>query len=544
MKIVPVNQSTVLVELDDLSQTLGLYERLQQSPIAGVTSLVPAARTLLVSFAPERIAAGELARRLLAQPLTASDHIQGERIEIPVHYDGEDLDDVARLLDLTTDEVIRRHGEHDYRVAFCGFAPGFAYLADGAGFDVPRRPTPRTSIPAGAVALADTFSGIYPTASPGGWQLIGTTPLDMWDIKRTPPALLQPGMWVRFIATDTPPERTSVPVSAIDMAPLDTTTDDAPVQTPTLEVIHPGLQTLFQDLGRLGQTAQGVSMAGAMDKGALRTANRMVGNPSDAAALEVTLGGLKLRCHRPALIGLAGAPLTVSILTEAGKTLTHASDRPIELAPGDVLTLDTPSAGLRSYLALRGGFEVPPVLGSRSTDTLAKLGPRPLARGDQLRAARLPATALSLDTPELPELPRAGQTVTLDIVMGPRSDWFTARSLDTLCAQSWEVTTQSDRVSLRLQGEQALERTDDAELPSEGTVTGAIQVPTNGQPVLFLADHPLTGGYPVIACVADYHLDLAGQIPVDARIRFNPITDFAPLGGDDARHSNRSERSK
>nr|WP_282103554.1 5-oxoprolinase/urea amidolyase family protein [Halomonas getboli] len=520
----PVNQSTLLVELDGLSQTLGLHERLRQAPIPGVTTLVPAARTLLVSFAPERISADELARRLLAQPPADSDHRQGELIEIPVHYAGEDLDDVARLLDLTTDEVIRRHGEHDYRVAFCGFAPGFAYLSGGAGFDVPRRPTPRTRIPAGAVALAGTFSGIYPTASPGGWQLIGTTPLDMWDVERTPAALLQPGMRVRFSATDAPPERTSVPAPAINT--------DAPVQAPTLEIVHPGLQTLFQDLGRFGQTAQGVSTAGAMDKGALRAANRRVGNPSDAAALEVALGGLKLRCHRPAMLGLAGAPLAVSIRTEAGETLSPAFDGPIELAAGDVLTLGTPRAGLRSYLALRGGFEVAPVLGSRSTDTLAKLGPRPLARGDRLRAAELPVTALDLEAHAAPELPSAGQTVTLDIVMGPRSDWFTAQALETLCAQAWDVTSQSDRIGLRLQGERALERINDAELPSEGTVTGAIQVPASGQPVLFLADHPLTGGYPVIACVADYHLDLAGQIPANARIRFNPINDFSPLGGE------------
>ncbi|WP_016853594.1 urea amidolyase family protein [Halomonas smyrnensis] len=533
MRILPVNQRALLVELDDLAQTLGLHERLQQAPIAGVTTLVPAARTLLVHFAPERITAAELTRGLLAQPPSGGDHRQGERIEIPVHYAGEDLDDVARLLDLTTDEVIRRHGEHDYRVAFCGFAPGFAYLAGGAGFDVPRRPTPRTRIPAGAVALAGTFSGIYPTASPGGWQLIGTTPLEMWDVERTPAALLQPGMRVRFIATDAPPERTSVPAPDIDTPARDTSrADGGALPVPMLEVIQPGLQTLFQDLGRPGQTDQGVSTAGAMDQGALRAANRRVGNPSDAAALEIALGGLRLRCHRPVLIGLAGAPLAVSIRTATGETQLPAGDRPIELAAGDVLTLGTPSAGLRSYLALRGGFEVAPVLGSRATDTLAKLGPAPLARGDQLRAADLPVTALSLEPSPSRELPRSGQTVTLDVVMGPRSDWFTARGREMLCAQHWRVTPQSDRVGLRLEGEQALERADDAELPSEGTVTGAIQVPASGQPVLFLADHPLTGGYPVIACVADHHLDLAGQIPADAHIRFNPITDFSPLGGE------------
>ncbi|WP_136247442.1 5-oxoprolinase/urea amidolyase family protein [Halomonas borealis] len=534
MRILPVNLASLLVELDDLGQALGLYERLRQAPIAGVTHLIPAARTLLVTFAPARIDADTLARRLLEQPLTNADHHHGERIEIPVYYDGEDLDDVARLLDMTTDELIRRHGEHDYRVAFCGFAPGFAYLSGGAGFDVPRRPSPRTRIPAGSVALAGAFGGVYPTASPGGWQLIGTTPLDMWDTGRTPPALLQPGMRVRFTATDTPPQRTSVP------APR----PDAIASRPaTLEVLTPGLQSLYQDLGRPGQTAQGVSTAGAMDRGAFRAANRLVGNPTDAATLEVALGGLQLRCHRPALVGVTGAHLALSIRSEAGETLTPSVGRPIELAPGDTLTLGAPSAGLRSYLALRGGFDVPPVLGSRSTDTLAKLGPTPLERGDPLCSSDLPSTALSLEEDAAFALPRAGQTITLDVVMGPRSDWFTAQGQETLCSQDWRVTGRSDRVGLRLAGEHPLERTDSAELPSEGTVTGAIQVPADGQPVLFLADHPLTGGYPVIACVADYHLDLAGQIPANASLRFNPISAFEPLGGDDTRGPNSLETS-
>ena len=128
-----------------------------------------------------------------------------------------------------------------------------------------------------------------------------------------------------------------------------------------------------------------------------------------------------------------------------------------------------------------------------------------------------------------PTLPRAGETVTLDVVLGPRTDWFTAQALQTLTGQTWRVTPQSNRIGMRLEGAQPLERRNTAELPSEGTVVGAIQVPISGQPVLFLADHPLTGGYPVIGCVAPYHLDRAGQIPVGAWLRFNPIQPFAEL---------------
>ncbi|WP_456268872.1 5-oxoprolinase/urea amidolyase family protein [Kushneria sp. AK178] len=525
MRILPVNLSTLLVELDDLSQALGLYDRLQRTPIDGVTTIIPAARTLLIHFIPARISAAQLASTLGACPVSGGAHRHGELIEIPVHYNGEDLDDVARLLDMSTDEVIRRHSKHDYQVAFCGFAPGFAYLSGGAGLDVPRRDTPRTRIPAGAVALAGTFSGIYPTDSPGGWQLIGTTPLKMWDIHREPAALLQPGMRVRFTVTDESPTRVSAPAGS--PAVRDTGT------TPCLEILQPGLQSLFQDPGREGRTDQGVSTAGAMDKSALRGANRIVGNPASATVIETAQGGLSLRCHRPAIVAVTGAETDVSITTAEGDRRDAALWWPIELAEGDTLTLGPVTAGVRCYLALRGGFDVTPILGSTSTDTLAKLGPEPLQCGDVLSPAGLAVTAVSLaETPPF-ELPRAGEEVTLDIVMGPRSDWFTDRALALLCDQDWQVTPRSDRVGIRLEGEHALTRAHHGELPSEGTVTGALQVPASGQPVLFLADHPLTGGYPVIACVADHHLDLAGQIPPGATVRFNPITRFAPLAGDD-----------
>ena len=176
---------------------------------------------------------------------------------------------------------------------------------------------------------------------------------------------------------------------------------------------------------------------------------------------------------------------------------------------------------------MRGGFAIAPVLGSCSTDTLANVGPKPLAAGDLLPV--LPARpGAVVGSPEAPPagLPTTEEVITLDVVMGPRTDWFTAEAVENLSKQIWTVTPQSNRVGIRLAGEQPLTRANSAELPSEGTALGAIQVPPSGQPVLFLADHPLTGGYPVIASVASYHLDRAGQIPVNARLRFNPVTHF------------------
>jgi len=221
------------------------------------------------------------------------------------------------------------------------------------------------------------------------------------------------------------------------------------------------------------------------------------------------------------VVAVTGAALALTLTEAKGRSWPVESHQALALADGDTLSLAAPSAGLRSYLAARGGFGITPVLGSCATDTLAHIGPAPLAVGDVL-GLRPALGGAVVGAPETPctDLPCPKETVTLDIVLGPRDDWFSQEALDLLCSQAWQVTPQSNRIGLRLAGEQALQRSVQQELPSEGTAWGAIQVPANGQPVLFLADHPLTGGYPVIANVANDHLDLAGQIPVHAWVRF------------------------
>ncbi len=283
-------------------------------------------------------------------------------------------------------------------------------------------------------------------------------------------------------------------------------------------------------MGRPGQTGQGVSRSGALDLGALRSANRAVGNPSDTACVESVLGGLSFICHGSAVIAITGAHTPVTITNASGLQWQASNYQPIELEAGDRVSLGSPKAGLRSYLAIRGGFDVTPVLGSLSTDTLAQLGPEALAVGDRLGfTAPVTGTSVSLNEAPAFELPTTADIVTLDVVMGPRTDWFTADAIQRLSSQLWRVTSQSNRVGIRLAGDTPLERSNHQELPSEGTAVGAIQVPASGQPVLFLADHPLTGGYPVIASVASHHLDLAGQIPVNAQIRFNPLDAFEAI---------------
>ena len=518
MRFLPVNLNAVLVELEDLAQTLALLASLRAEPIAGIEELVPAARTLLITFRPAAISADELARQVGARSLDARETRIERRIEIPVRYDGEDLAEVAGLLGITPDEVVRRHTGSDYTVAFTGFAPGFAYLSGGhPSLSVPRRKVPRTRIPAGAVGLAGSFSGVYPQASPGGWQIIGVTDTPMWDLSRDTPALLQPGDAVRFVDVTGQP-RAEVQAAAAPAQPA------VPKSGCALEIRAPGLQSLLQDGGRHGQAKQGVSASGAMDRRSLQAANRLVGNASDAACIEVAYGGFQLACRGDAVVAVTGAEGTVTLTRADGAKWPLQRYQPIALADGDVLALGEPTAGIRSYIAVRGGFDIAPVLGSLSTDTLARVGPAALAAGDLLPVRAVSAGALVGESESPPAgLPTVHEEVVLDIVLGPRTDWFTPDAVGLLCGQAWTVTPQSNRVGIRLAGEEALARANHAELPSEGTARGSIQVPASGQPVLFLADHPLTGGYPVIASVATHHLDRAGQIPVNARVRFRPM---------------------
>lgn len=209
MRILPCGESGLLIELDDLDAVLGLHAELLADPPTGLVELVPAARTVFVGFDRAATDAARLAGQVRGRsprPADSGAHAAREPVEIPVHYDGADLEAVAQLTGLGPEEVVARHTGSTYAVAFCGFGPGFAYLAGlDPALHVPRREHPRTRIPTGSVGLAGEFTGVYPRASPGGWQLIGRTSLVLWDDRRDPPALLGPGTPVRFVAEDLRP---------------------------------------------------------------------------------------------------------------------------------------------------------------------------------------------------------------------------------------------------------------------------------------------------------------------------------------------------
>jgi biotin-dependent carboxylase-like uncharacterized protein len=278
-----------------------------------------------------------------------------------------------------------------------------------------------------------------------------------------------------------------------------------------IEVVRAGPLTTVQDQGRPGLAHLGVGHSGAADRPAARLANRLVGNAESAAVLETTLGGLTLRFDQRATVALTGALLAVRV---NGRGV--AMRTPTVVSAGDTITLEQPGHGVRTYVAVRGGIAVDPVLGSRSTDTLSGLGPPVLGDG-----TRLPVGDAAIGFPNVDVAPVAEPPaeVVLGALRGPRDDWFVDDACKTLGSQPYEVTPESDRIGLRLRGP-ALERRRTEELPSEGMVEGALQVTPDGMPVLFLADHPVTGGYPVIAVVDAEHIHLAAQARPGQPIRF------------------------
>ncbi|MFJ2868385.1 biotin-dependent carboxyltransferase family protein [Kitasatospora sp. NPDC087314] len=278
-----------------------------------------------------------------------------------------------------------------------------------------------------------------------------------------------------------------------------------------LLVVRPGPLTTVQDLGRRGVAHLGVPRAGALDEPALRAANRLVGNEPGAAGLETTLGGVALRALGPAVVAVTGAPSPVRVDGRAA-----AWGAPVAVPAGAVVEVGPATAGVRGYLAVAGAIAVPPVLGSRSADLLSGLGPAPLAAGDRLPVGPPPPHR---PRPDLVPLPAPPAELVLRLRLGPHADWFEASALSRLARDEYRVSPAGNRIGLRTEGP-SVARARVGELPSEGMMLGAVQIPPDGRPVVFLADHPTTGGYPVIGVVPTADLAAAAQARPGTPVRF------------------------
>lgn len=523
-RVLPFGDRGVLVECAGLDQALAIHARLARACPDGVIDLVPAARTVLVHVDPRRLPLAAV-RSWIARTAVgpAPTREAGDAVRLPIVYDGPDLAALAETLGLTPAELAARHAACEWTVAFTGFAPGFGYLvSEDWTYDIPRLDSPRTRVPAGAVGLAAGFTGAYPRETPGGWQLIGTTTAPLFDADAAPPALLAPGTRVRF-APEAAPEAapgaaasgTAPPVPAEPHA-AGGERDPRRAPTAAFRVLHPGALTTVQDLGRPGHAAEGIAVSGAADRAALRRANRLVGNPEGAAALEVALGGFRAVAEEDLWFAVTGAWGGVRLDgRDVDPSTAHAWPRGAELA------LDAFTHGVRAVVAVRGGVAASVAVGSRATDTLSGLGPAALRPGDAVDlvdrhpAAPIPATDLH------PWGPPPASAIDLEVAPGPRADWFAQPEL--LFEGVWTVSARADRVGVRLDGP-PLARTDgrarQGELASEGMLPGAVQVPPDGCPVILGPDGPVTGGYPVVAVVTDATRDALAQARPGTRVRF------------------------
>ncbi|ARU53557.1 hypothetical protein CBR64_01450 [Cellulosimicrobium cellulans] len=517
-------ETALLVDLPDLAAVRSLHRALADDVPPGVVDVVPAARTVLVRCAARGDVADARAWVQGALLRASSDVARppaGPVVEIPVRYDGPDLGDVARWAGVSVEEVVARHSGRVYEAAFGGFAPGFTYLAGvDPAIAAPRLATPRTRVPPGSVALAGELTAVYPGESPGGWRLLGRTDVAMFDVDRDPPALVAPGARVRFV-----PSR-SVAATARQGTPSTGTSDASGAPSvvaadpgpggPSVEVVATGPLVLVEDGGRPGLAAVGVGPSGAADRTSHALANRLVGNPASAATLEVTLGGLALRFRGSAVVALAGAAVPATV-----DEVPVGMNAPVRVSDGAVLRLGQAARGLRTYVAVRGGVVPGAVLGSRSRDVLSGLGPAPLRPGDRVPVGPPPSGTWPLvdvaPVRHVPGVLRPGERAgaLLDVVPAPRDDWFLPGAWQALRALR-TVSADSDRVALRLDGQAVPRRA--GELPSEGLVRGAVQIPPDGRPVVFLADRPVTGGYPVIGVLREDDVDRAAQLRPGDRV--------------------------
>jgi KipI family sensor histidine kinase inhibitor len=474
----------------------------------GIFDAVPGARTLLLLFNPRRMSSERIAEEARRGSREEGSPLARRRtVEIPVFYDpgaqtGPDLEDLARGAGLTAEAFARRHAAGEYRVAFLGFARGFPYLTGlAAELHAPRLATPRTRVPAGSVGIGDRYTGIYPGETPGGWRLIGRAPVRLFDPNDDPPSILLPGDGVRFQWIDREEFEKRRPILE------DGARACALSGRPLLSIAVPGVLTSVQGGPRRGRAIYGVPPGGAMDFETLSQGNALVGNPSDAAALEMTLVGPEVEFLAEASIVLCG-----------GSTEARINGRPLAagivqaVRPGDSVRVGAVRGSARAYLCAAGG------LGQTDRPDLS----RRLGAGDVVfldaRTQEIPRAPARSGRPDANRAP-AAENDPIRVLPGPQRDRFEPDGLTTFLRSSWQVSASSDRRGIRLEGP-AVGNVGSSEIPPEGTVLGAIQVPGDGQPIILGPDRPVTGGYAKIATVLESDFSRVARALPGAVLRF------------------------
>lgn len=506
--------------------------------LSGIVEWVPAFCSVSVYFDPLAITRNSICRKLkriikrtavvdttVSEPETGSEVLH----TVPVCYEDDLAPDMATVCShsgLSREQVIALHSSKEYLVYMLGFLPGFVYLGGMDGrLTTPRLNTPRLKIAAGSVGIAGSQTGIYPLDSPGGWQLIGRTPIKPYDPLRTPPVLFKAGDHIRF-----------EPITRQDFDRLsgifDRKQPEERILSPegaSVSVITAGALTTVQDGGRFRFQKDGFTPSGVMDRISYRLANAITGNKPEAAVLETTMLGPKLRFFEDTYFAVTGADQQPTLNGQRIPLYTQ-----VYAHAGSILSLGFTVTGLRSYIAFSGGINVPVVLGSRSTSMRYGLGGfkgRALVTGDVLplcTAAGINHTKPLPVPEELLTVPPGSVSddrgpVTLRIIAGPQDSFFPAAAVRQFIKNDYIVSGESDRMGLRLAGAKLKSR-NGTDIISDGITYGSVQISSSGQPIIMAADHQTCGGYAKIATVITADMPRLGQLKPGTGIRFKFVS--------------------
>lgn len=508
--------------------------------IAGVLEVLPTYCSVSIYF-DEAICQISLLKDLAQKALQKSEEEKTEStdsartITIPVCYEDQefapDLEKVALHAKLSKEEVIKLHSSSDYLIYMMGFLPGFPYLGGmNPQLETPRLETPRTKIPAGSVAIGGAQTGLYPVESPGGWNIIGRTPLRLFDVKRKPFFLYEAGDKIRFLPITREEFENFdeslwlAQVAGNSEASIETSDDAADSKEVYecgggIKILEPGLLTSIQDSGITGFQKYGIGQSGAMDQISFALANQICGNEKNAACLETTLAGPLIRFVTACDFAITGAVFENATLDG----MRIEMNKKIIAKAGSLLSCGFASKGLRSYIAFSGGLLVPKVFRSSSTNLKSKIGGymgRKLQADDQLAIGINKKNPLLVpDNKSTEGFTENKDVLLLDCKKSSQFDFFQEKMVKKFTDSIYTVSAESDRMGIRFTGP-GLEcgKTD---IISDAIPFGAVQITSAGLPVVMAADRQTTGGYAKIACVKKSAMYRLAQALPGTKVRFN-----------------------
>lgn len=508
--------------------------------IAGVLEVLPTYCSVSIYF-DEAICQISLLKDLAQKALQKSEEEKTEStdsartITIPVCYEDKefapDLEKVALHAKLSKEEVIKLHSSSDYLIYMMGFLPGFPYLGGmNPRLETPRLETPRTKIPAGSVAIGGAQTGLYPVESPGGWNIIGRTPLRLFDVKRKPFFLYEAGDKIRFLPITREEFENFdeslwlAQVAGKSEASIETSDDAADSKEVYecgggIKILEPGLLTSIQDSGITGFQKYGIGQSGAMDQTSFALANQICGNEKNAACLETTLAGPSIHFVTACDFAITGAVFENATLDG----MRIEMNKKISAKAGSLLSCGFASKGLRSYIAFSGGLLVPKVFRSSSTNLKSKIGGymgRKLQADDQLAIGINKKNPLLVpDNKSTEGFTENKDVLLLDCIKSSQFDFFQEKIVKKFTDSIYTVSAESDRMGIRFTGpDLECGKTD---IISDAIPFGAVQITSAGIPVVMAADRQTTGGYAKIACLKKSAMYRLAQALPGTKVRFN-----------------------